>query len=495
MSWSRRCADRWPSWPSTVRTGRASGRSRGSSTRPSARIDGGQRGAQRRSWRRPRPRRARPPQTSTPRCARGEDPGPLAGVPFGVKDLEDCAGLPTSHGSLLFTGRPPVDEDSIHVGRLRAAGAVPARQDGRARVRHAPLHQDRRRGASPATRGTWPARPAARAAAPRPRWPPGWCRFATASDGGGSTRIPAELHRARRAQGRASVACRSDRREPARRPRSTARSTTTVRDAARHLDVAAGPDDCATARRCRAPAWSTSGRSRSSTRPGCGRGGRSTSASPPSTRRWPSSPRPPRPSWPSAAGLELDDEPVQLTDPVRTWLSSGGLDLWLDIEAGMWPSIADDLTRYSRSVLEQTQNLDAPSIAKRLRHGRSSSARWASSSARSTCCITPTTAVPAFAAEGPPPAEIAGVAVDAGHADAVHDARQPVLEPVDVGARRALERGPPGRAHAHRDPRTATTSRCAWPASWSRPAPGPAGPRTEGPAWRPAPGRSFRIGF
>ena len=34
--------------------------------------------------------------------ARGEDPGPLAGVPFGVKDLDDCAGMPTSHGSLLF---------------------------------------------------------------------------------------------------------------------------------------------------------------------------------------------------------------------------------------------------------------------------------------------------------------------------------------------------------------------------------------------------------
>ncbi|HEX9968924.1 MAG TPA: amidase, partial [Acidimicrobiales bacterium] len=56
---------------------------------------------------------------------RGEDPGPLAGVPFGVKDLEDCAGLPTSHGSLLYKGRPPVERDSIHVGRLRAAGAVP----------------------------------------------------------------------------------------------------------------------------------------------------------------------------------------------------------------------------------------------------------------------------------------------------------------------------------------------------------------------------------
>src|SRR5689334_24579503 len=56
--------------------------------------------------------------------ARGEDPGPLAGVPFGVKDLEDCAGMPTSHGSLLFKDKPPVEHDSVHVGRLRAAGAV-----------------------------------------------------------------------------------------------------------------------------------------------------------------------------------------------------------------------------------------------------------------------------------------------------------------------------------------------------------------------------------
>ena len=39
--------------------------------------------------------------------ARGGDPGPFAGVPFGVKDLDDCAGMPTSHGSLVFKGQPP----------------------------------------------------------------------------------------------------------------------------------------------------------------------------------------------------------------------------------------------------------------------------------------------------------------------------------------------------------------------------------------------------
>ena len=31
--------------------------------------------------------------------AAGDDPGPLAGIPIGVKDLEDAVGFRTSHGS------------------------------------------------------------------------------------------------------------------------------------------------------------------------------------------------------------------------------------------------------------------------------------------------------------------------------------------------------------------------------------------------------------
>src|SRR6476620_5650055 len=34
--------------------------------------------------------------------ARGEDPGPWAGVPMGVKELVEVAGWPHTHGSLLF---------------------------------------------------------------------------------------------------------------------------------------------------------------------------------------------------------------------------------------------------------------------------------------------------------------------------------------------------------------------------------------------------------
>src|SRR6185437_6731794 len=57
--------------------------------------------------------------------ASGELPGSLAGVPFGVKDLEDAAGMPTAKGSRWFAGGSAVTRDDLHVARLRAAGAIP----------------------------------------------------------------------------------------------------------------------------------------------------------------------------------------------------------------------------------------------------------------------------------------------------------------------------------------------------------------------------------
>jgi aspartyl-tRNA(Asn)/glutamyl-tRNA(Gln) amidotransferase subunit A len=58
------------------------------------------------------------------RVARHEDPGPLAGVPIGVKDLEDAAGLRTTYGDPKHAEDPPAARDSVHVARYRAAGAV-----------------------------------------------------------------------------------------------------------------------------------------------------------------------------------------------------------------------------------------------------------------------------------------------------------------------------------------------------------------------------------
>lgn len=56
--------------------------------------------------------------------AAGRDPGPLAGVPYGVKDLFDVAGLPTTAGSSLYADAPPATCDAEVITRLRLAGAV-----------------------------------------------------------------------------------------------------------------------------------------------------------------------------------------------------------------------------------------------------------------------------------------------------------------------------------------------------------------------------------
>jgi 1-carboxybiuret hydrolase len=50
--------------------------------------------------------------------------GPLAGMPFAVKNLFDLEGLTTLAGSKIEAGRPPATRDAFLVRRLEAAGAV-----------------------------------------------------------------------------------------------------------------------------------------------------------------------------------------------------------------------------------------------------------------------------------------------------------------------------------------------------------------------------------
>jgi amidase/aspartyl-tRNA(Asn)/glutamyl-tRNA(Gln) amidotransferase subunit A len=56
--------------------------------------------------------------------ARGEPLGPLAGVPFAVKNLFDIAGEVTLAGSKVNRSHPPAATDAVLVQRLQAAGAV-----------------------------------------------------------------------------------------------------------------------------------------------------------------------------------------------------------------------------------------------------------------------------------------------------------------------------------------------------------------------------------
>lgn len=124
------------------------------------------------------------------RVAHGEDPGPLAGIPTAVKDLEDVAGLRTTFGSRLFADNPPAPHDSIVVQRLRAAGALIVGKTntpefGCKGATDNPLFGATRNPWNPeyAVGGSSGGSAAALAA--------GLVPLATGSDGGGSIRIPA----------------------------------------------------------------------------------------------------------------------------------------------------------------------------------------------------------------------------------------------------------------------------------------------------------------
>ena len=54
---------------------------------------------------------------------KGQDRGPLHGIPFGIKDIIDVAGLPTAAGARAWA-EGPAEEDAEIVARLRDAGAV-----------------------------------------------------------------------------------------------------------------------------------------------------------------------------------------------------------------------------------------------------------------------------------------------------------------------------------------------------------------------------------
>jgi Asp-tRNA(Asn)/Glu-tRNA(Gln) amidotransferase A subunit family amidase len=121
---------------------------------------------------------------------RGERLGALAGVPFLVKDAQDLAGVPTRHGSLLLADAPPAARDTLAVARLRAAGAIPV---GKTSVPEFCFEGFTSSRLSGDTRNPW-----------APDWSPGGSSggsaaamaagmvpFATATDGGGSVRIPA----------------------------------------------------------------------------------------------------------------------------------------------------------------------------------------------------------------------------------------------------------------------------------------------------------------
>ncbi len=121
--------------------------------------------------------------------ATGGDPGPLAGVPLGVKDNEDAAGYRTTHGSPLLADAAPAVADSPHVARLRAAGCVVV---GKTNLPEFAWSANTTNTLFGATRNPWNTEHSAGGSSggTAAALAAGLVPLATGSDGGGSIRIP-----------------------------------------------------------------------------------------------------------------------------------------------------------------------------------------------------------------------------------------------------------------------------------------------------------------
>ncbi|WP_347309893.1 amidase [Defluviimonas sp. SAOS-178_SWC] len=114
---------------------------------------------------------------------------PLLGLPLAVKDAEPVAGLPFACGSRVYSGRIAT-EDSVHVARLRAAGAIVV---GKTNTPEFTLLGETRNGLGPDTRNPWnPERtPGGSSGGSAAALAAGFVPLATGSDTAGSITVPA----------------------------------------------------------------------------------------------------------------------------------------------------------------------------------------------------------------------------------------------------------------------------------------------------------------
>ncbi len=124
------------------------------------------------------------------RLARGEGRA-LEGVPLGVKDLEAVAGLPHVHGSLLYKDRVATTTE-VHVERLQRAGAIVVGKTNAPEFGYTAITRNLVYGV---TRSPWNLErtPGGSSGGSAAALAGCVCPLVTASDGGGSIRIPASF--------------------------------------------------------------------------------------------------------------------------------------------------------------------------------------------------------------------------------------------------------------------------------------------------------------
>jgi len=344
--------------------------------------------------------------------AAGKPLGPLAGVPFGVKDLEDCIGMPTTRGSHWYADAPPATRDDIHVERFRAAGAIPigktaAPEFGAFGYTASPLHG--------VTRNPWKTdrTPGGSSGGTAASVSAGAIPFGTASDGGGSIRGPAAscgLPGLKPTFGRVPT-------YGVTRHAGNAVNfslATTVADTALLFDIAVGPDmrdrtslpepgmsyldaveqlDVSGLR----SAWSAD------------LGFVTTDPEVVSITERAAS------TLVGAAGLNDTGLDVQIDDFIRIYAYMESADQFVDVPDG-WEDRLDELDPLVRGGWDRNRTVTLPQFAKVEKARRVLELEVAELFEHIDVLLTPTNPCAPFAAEGPMPTEIAGQRCHAGSA-------------------------------------------------------------------------------
>ncbi len=342
----------------------------------------------------------------------GDHLGPLAGVPFGVKDLEDCAGMPTTRGSRWFAQAPPATRDDIHVARLRHAGAIPIGKTA------TPEFGAWGYTASPllgVTRNPWdPSRtPGGSSGGTAAAVAAGFVPFGTASDGGGSIRGPGSscgLPGLKPTYGRVPTFGVTRMAQNA----VVFALATTVTDTAVLLDVAAGPD--ARDRTCLPPSGI---RYRDAIDHLDVAGLRATwsadlgfvvvdpdvaGVTAAAAER-----------LIAAAGLQPTGYDIRLKDYILVYIAMEGADQFVDLPAG-WADRLDELDPLVVDGWRSASAQPLPAFAAVERKRREVELQVAELFEHTDVILTPTNACAPFAAEGPMPTEIGGRPCHGGHA-------------------------------------------------------------------------------
>jgi aspartyl-tRNA(Asn)/glutamyl-tRNA(Gln) amidotransferase subunit A len=342
----------------------------------------------------------------------GDPLGPLAGVPFGVKDLEDCAGMPTTRGSRWYAARAAATRDDLHVARFRAAGAIPIGKTATPEfgawgytaspllgVTRNPWGLDRTPGGS--SGGTAAAVSA------------GLIPFGTASDGGGSIRGPGSscgLPGLKPTYGRVPTFGVTRHAQNA----VNFALATTVADTALLFDIAVGPDA-----RDRTSLPHPGFRYTDAIEQLDVGGLRATWSTDlgfvvvdPEVAAITSHAAT---SLVDAADLRPSGLEVQLDDFIRVYVFMEAADQFVDVPDD-WELRLDELDPLVVEGWRRTSTVTLPTFARVERDRRQLELRIAELFEHTDVLITPTNACPPFAAAGPMPTVIGGRRCHGGHA-------------------------------------------------------------------------------